>query len=304
MGKSLLLHLLAVVAGWGMVAALRPVVDAARGDRQPSVEHPAPAKTSVRSRDPAAIAAGELLLQRLVPGLKELGRESGPENGPSFAERIEKLRLQNGFDPAASFPPRSDGDDALEDRQRLIESLIRSHLDGMSGPDFSYAFRHGRLNAETIYDSLAPHLPGAAADNSLRVALYRHLAPLDPVRAAPLLGALPESKASAVKFQALNDKGLSITPDAGVAILASIPAGEDGLWGGERREAWMTATYHFLENYGTDYAEWVEALPAGGGRDEAAAALLGYQEDDDLPGFRRIRALISEPGILKYFPPR
>jgi hypothetical protein len=71
-----------------------------------------------------------------------------------------------------------------------------------------------------------------------------------------------------------------------------------------RAATWNKATRDFLERYRSDYLPWVEQLPAGPVREEAAAALLRHLEKDDLPGYRRIRALVTDPAKLASFPPR
>ena len=93
-------------------------------------------------------------------------------------------------------------------------------------------------------------------------------------------------------------------PDTAFALLSSTPPSGDPVGVEMRAAAWNVATREFLERYRSDYLPWVEQYPAGSVREEAAAALLRRLEKDDLPGYRRIRALVTDPQTLASFPPR
>jgi hypothetical protein len=194
--------------------------------------------------------------------------------------------------------------DASSEYHMILERILRDYLEGERGPDLTHAFRNGRLEAGALYDSLAAHLPGAAGDHTLRRVLFDNLAPLDPVRAAALLAPLSEEEAAQKKGSLVVARTSVFTPDTAYALLSSIPAsGDSARW--EREYAWSQVTSGFLERYGSDYLPWVEQLPAGRDREEAAAgALLSYLKKGDLSGYRRIRALVTDPRILSLFPPR
>ncbi len=120
MGKKLLLHLLAVAAGWGMVAALRPVVVAGLAERQADAESREPGKTP-RPRSPADIAAGQKLLQRLIAARPGDPAVSAPYSPYSFAELVVEYRRKAQFDPDAPAPPREDDSRSPEESAAAAE---------------------------------------------------------------------------------------------------------------------------------------------------------------------------------------
>jgi hypothetical protein len=318
-GKVLLLHLLAVVAGWGMVAGLRPVVGSWEPGGKASAESRAPSKTG-RIRSTAEIAAGQKLLQSFTAARQGGHRggfdaTSGPK--PALRDLVDEYRKDSGFDPAVPAPSwdiegqsEEDRSATIKERSKIIKyylnlhRLLGTYFEGEHGPDPTHAFLLGRLDAGAIYDSLAAHLPGAAADHTLRRALYDRLAPLDPVRAAALLTPLSEDEAAQWKRDLFASRSTSFAPETAFALLSSTPPSGDPVEGEMRVAAWNLATREFLERYSSDYLPWVEQYPAGPDREEAAAALLRRLEKDDLPGYRRIRALVTDPQTLASFPPR
>lgn len=312
-GKAVLLHLLAVASGWGMVAALRPVVGKWQsGGGEAAAESRAPSKTG-RVRSTAEIAAGQQLLQRITNASKAdppVGANSAPGPELSLRDLVDTFVKESGFDPAARAPSSDDEGRSAEERifgvkhNRDLFRLLGTYLEGEHGPDPTQAFLLGRLDAGAIYDSLAAHLPGAAAGHTLRRALYDQLALLDPVRAAALLAPLSEDEAAQWKRDLFASRSSAFTPDNAFALLSSTPPGGDAVGVEMRAAAWNVATREFLERYRSDYLPWVEQLPAGPAREEAAAALLRPLEKNNLPGYRRIRALVTDPRTLASFPPR
>lgn len=311
-GKAVLLHLLAVAAGWGIVAALRPVVGSWQSGRDAAAESRAPSKTG-RVRSTAEIAAGQQLLQRFTDASKAdppVGANSDPSLELSLRGLVDTFVKESGFDPAARAPSSDDEGRSAEERIFGVKHntdlfrLLGTYLEGEHGPDPIHAFLLGRLEAGAIYDSLAALLPGAAADHTLRHALYDQLAPLDPVRAADLLEPLNDDESAQWKRDLFSSRSSSFTPDTAFALLSSTPPGGDPVGIEMRAAAWNVATREFLERYRSDYLPWVEQLPAGPAREEAAASLLRSLEKDNLPGYRRIRALVTNPRTLASFPPR
>jgi hypothetical protein len=300
-GKVVVLHLLAVAAGWGMVAALRPLVAAGPAERQAAAEGREPGKTP-RTRSPsdiADVAGGQELLQRLTDARPEDPAASDPFWPYSFAELVARYRRKAQFDPDAPAPPRVDEGRSPEENaaaaayHELLGNLLAGHLKGEAGHDVSHAFRHGRLEAQAIYDSMAPHLPGATADDTLRIALYRQLAPLDPDRAEVLLEPLPDPHATVVKYEAFMASASEFTPDSAFALLSSIPPPDDFYGRLRRFQAWASVTENLHLQYGSDYLHWLEQLPSGVDRDFAAAAVAERLPTDDLASYQRLRALIT-----------
>jgi hypothetical protein len=310
MGKFLLLHLLVVAAGWGVVAMLTPVVPAGWIGGQIAAESRAPAKSGVRTLTAADTAAGQKLLQRVTAALPKDVIEAGLGPMRSFEELIDESRRLAGFDPAAPAPPWYDesrtpeGNASAREYHVLLSGLLEARLNGEHGPDLAYAFRHGRVDAPALYESLALQLPGAATNEALRIALYRHLAPLDPARAASLLDALSEDAATDLKFETASLPQSPLTPDTTFGLLFSIPQPTEISGVFRRQSAWDRATHGFQESSGSDLLHWVEELPAGADRDCAAVALMVAFRESDLPGYRRMRALVSDARRLDAFPPR
>jgi hypothetical protein len=314
-GKAVLLYLLAVAAGWGIVAALIPVVGSWQRDgSEAAAESHAPSKTG-RIRSTAEMAAGQKLLQRLTDASKAdhpVGANSDPGPELSLRDLVDTFVKESGFDPAARGPSLSSDDESLSAEEQIasveyntnLHRLLETYLGGEHGPDSTHAFLLGRLDAGAIYDSLAAHLPGAAADHTLRRALYNQLAPVDPGRAAALLATLSDEEAAQWKRDLFAIRSSAFTPDTAFALLSSTPPSGDPVAVEMQAAAWNVATREFLERYRSDYLPWVEQLSAGPLREEAAAALLHSLEKDDLAGYRRIRALVTAPRTLASFPPR
>lgn len=310
MRKALLLHLLAVATGWGIVAALAPVVPAGWIGGQIAAESRAPAKSGVRTLTPADTAAGKELLERVTAALPKEAIEAnlGPTLSPE--EFFEKARQVFGFDPAAPAPPWHDQsrtpeqEAATREYQDLLVKVLGGYWNGSYGPDLAHAFRHGRVDALALYESVARHLPGPAANDSLRIAAFHDLALLDSVRAATLLQPLSDSAAVAVKYEVLRKNPSAFTPDTAFALLSSIPPPADDSAAALRRDAWLTIAEKFHWAYGSDYLRWLEQLPAGVDRDCAAVALMAHLLEKDLPGYPRIRALVTDSRMLHDDPPR
>lgn len=311
-GKAVLLHLLAVAAGWGIVAALRPVVGSWQSGGEAAAESRAPSKTG-RIRSTAEIAAGQKLLERITEARQgDQPGGSGSDPGPELSLRdlVEAFKKESGFDPAAPAPCPDTGGQSEEERRASMKyhinlaRLLETYLHGEHGPDLAHAFRVGRLEAGALYDTLATHLPRAAVDHTLRLALYDQLAVLDPVRAAALLAPLSEDEASEMKWHLFAGSTSAFTPDTAFALLSSIPATGNAVPIELRESAWNVATREFLDKYRSDYLHWVEQLPAGPDREAAAVALLSHLEKGDMSGYRRIRALVTDPRKLAPYPHR
>lgn len=308
-GKALILHLIAIAAGWGIVTALRPVVDSWQAGEEAAAESIAPSKTS-RLRSNAEVAAGQKLLQRLTEARQEDSAAADPGPTLSLQQLIDESRRIAGFDPAEPAPPWNDEGKSEDETaatweyQRLLSDLLDSYLNGSHGPDLAHAFRRGRLDAVALYDTLAVHLPGAATNDTLRRILYQELALLDPVRAAALLDSLPEKEATAAKYQTFSDGMGGYTPDTVFALLSTVPAPADGSGDANRQSIGIESALHFPQIWGSDFLPWVEQLPAGSYRDGVATTLLSRLQAADLPGYRRMRALVGDPALLENYPPR
>jgi hypothetical protein len=68
--------------------------------------------------------------------------------------------------------------------------------------------------------------------------------------------------------------------------------------------AWATVTESFLPEFGSDYLDWLEQLPAGVDRDFAGFAVAQRLPNDDLASHQRLRVLITGSYPLEGPPPR
>lgn len=309
MVKSLLLHLLAVAAGWGIVTALRTSSPA---QASPAGRHSSSAPTkAARTRPATDIAAGQKLLQRLAAKLPRTAEEEDPFGLPQKQPPRSKLSLAESYTfalGAASIDParaNSSFADLNATDQDLCYDILLSvlNLESHGGRDLTHAFLHGRLGAMEIYQQFAAELPGPASSDLLRRTLYDSLVRIDPMRAAPLLDSLSKEHAIGVKYWAARQHGRDFTPDALASLMATIPAPADPATSIPRQSVWLRQTPEFYENYGSDYLHWVEKLPAGVDRDWAAVALLLRLRDGDPASYNRIRAVITNPRMLHGFPP-
>jgi hypothetical protein len=292
-----------------MVEGLRPVVGTALAERQAAAKSRESGKTP-GSRNPTEVTDGQKLLNRLVAERQMISAEPDPGLTASIAEVIEDFSRRQRFDPTAPAPPlhltNGSPREAADARiyQGFLTDLLTVVMDGEHGPDLTHAYRHDRLDAVELYDSLAVHLPGGTANDALRIALYRELARIDPARAATLLQPMTEDVAGAVKFQTLGVYSFFFTPDTTYELLASISASDDDSGLPRRQSAWINSSRDFVATYGSDYLHWVEKLPTGINRDCAAVALLSLLQENDLPSYRRMRALVTDPRMLEDLPPR
>jgi hypothetical protein len=306
----ILVHLAVVIAGWGAGAGLRSFGVAGDEGGRVDLEDPAPAKTGVRTRTPAEVAAGREVLQRILGTMRSSPAQETPSPELSIEELVEKELRRRGIDPAAPAPKLVDGggsgEEAVEarDYHQVLAHFLARYLNGEHGPDLAHGFRHGRLDALAIYDSLATHLPGAAADQTLRRALYRQLASLDPVGADALLEPMSEAEITRVKYEVIEHPSSPLTPAIAFSLLSSVPTPDDFYGRLRRVMAWNDVTENFLPQFGSDYLHWLEQLPAGVDRDFAALAVAERLPNDDLASHQRLRVLITGSYPLEGPPPR
>lgn len=294
-GKAVLLHLLAVAAGWGIVAALRPAAFAQPANGEGTAPAKRISQVSVPDRP-----AGERILKRLSAG------DSLPEvsyGDSALAERYAEALQDIGIDPATFSASYSGFKPTRKDLcYSILQSFLASSLDWHEGRDLRHAFRHGRMEAMEIHDLFAAELPLLAGTDLIRRSLYDQISDLDPIRAAILLETLPEERATGAKYWAARSYMTGFTPASFLALMRSLPQPEGDKADDRRQTAWRKRTVLFLERYGREYFNWVEQLPPGADRDAAAAALLGYLDPGDPVLVNRVRGLIKDP-VLRQEPP-
>ena len=288
MMKAITLHLALVAAGWGFVTALSPLLPI-----QPrNAAGTAPTAPTKTNRPRPDVAGGQRLLERIKRELPPPApTEPSPYFGLSIDEKTDRLIAQ---DPYSGQP--TSGDAYERYRKKAILGQIGGIVNGSDGPDYSYAFRHGRMEAQEILELVATRLPEHATDPYFPVLLYHCLVRQDPRRAEPLLADLPyrerarqhdsllsggepilsptapraEVAAQSAGYIFLAENPVPAPdPDFAFALLASIP------WEGERYRrfdrqwVWRTCAREFSGSYRDDYFAWLESLPPGRERELA-----------------------------------
>ncbi len=169
-----------------------------------------------------------------------------------------------------------------EIRRRVIANDVMNALN--SGPDLRYAFRHGRITGEQVYQDIASRLPGLAGASSaaLRRQIYQELAEEDPQAAMTILKDLPPDARQDAITRAPLDMFGDMDPQRLYDFLQTIPTdGNDAAWN-TRLQTWEERTYRNQERLGNDYITWVKQLPPGTDREMALVGLI-TNEYDQLP---------------------
>lgn len=288
MTKAITLHLALVAAGWGFVTALSPLLPS----QSRTAAGTAPTAPTKTNRPRPDVAGGQRLLERTRREvLPPTPTEPSPNSGLSLDEKTDYLIAQahpNGV-------PQISAEVHERFRRKAILGQISGIVHGNDGPDYSYAFRHGRMDAQQILELIATRLPEHATDPYFPVMLYHCLVRQDPRRAEPLLTGLPDRERARQHDSLLSgsEPMLSATaprtdiflgnydqeisapdPDFAFALLASVP------WEGERYRrfdrqwVWGTCAHDFARTYRDDYFAWLESLPPGRERDLAVERAL------------------------------
>lgn len=263
--RRILLHLAAVLAGWGIARPfLSPVPDAA--------ETLAPGKSSIR--EALDREAGEKLLRRLVPDLAPAPPAGVVRHEGTLEERVKKVIAENpsASDAAALFPV---------DYVRCLQEEIDDTMHGVDGPELSYAFMNGRMEASQVLDTLCRIFPDLAAEKDFTEAVFLELLPLDPGRAADLLDGLSPEKRSLL----IEDNGLQLTtllgPEHFLAVL-NLEFSMASEAGPEDLQAHVDfSSQQFHEIMGDDYADWLLAQPPSRGCGLMLANLVSHLENED-----------------------
>ena len=261
----ILLHLAAALAGWGIVQSLH----SASSDAEPPV---APGKSSIReARDREA---GEKLLRRLVPDLAP---------APPLEVVRHEGTLEERIDAATDADPFSENATAHSDGSIIgyLRGEIGDTLFGATGPDLSYAFFHGRMEAPQVFDALCKIFPDLAQEKQFPAAVFLELLQVDPARAAILIDQLsPDERSTWLENGDLPMSGYE-GPDYVLAILnvklaiAPETKAEDLRWLVD------FSPYQFHTSMGNDYADWLLAQPSSKGRELIMESLVSYLGSED-----------------------
>lgn len=246
----ILLHLAAALAGWGIA---RPLYQASSGTEQPI----APGKSSFReARDREA---GEKLLRRLVPDLAP----APPAEVVRHEGTVEERYAEATFDDPFADNPSTPSDESITG---YLRDQIRATLFGRDGPDLSYAFLHGRLDATQVLDSLRRSFPDLAGEPQFPRAVFLELFSLDPARATDLARAFAPEERRHWTADTMLEEAWAMGPAGSLALLdlqlADAPAsGSFPLV----RDPGDSAALHY-DAYGDDYTEWLLQQPPTVGR--------------------------------------
>lgn len=261
----ILLHLAAALAGWGIVHSQHA---ASSGTEQPV----APGKSSIReARDREA---GERLLRRLVPDLAPAPPAEVVRHEGTLEDRVAASGNVDPFSENAT--EHSDGSIIGYLRDEIRETLF-----GATGPDLSYAFFHGRMEAKQVFDALCKIFPDLAQEKQFPTAVFLELFQVDPARAADLLDQLsPDARSSLLENGDLPMSGYE-GPDYVLAILnVNLAIGPE-----TKKEdvGWLSdfSSSHFHTSMGNDYADWLLAQPPSKGRELILESLVSYLGSED-----------------------
>jgi hypothetical protein len=261
----ILLHLAAALVGWGIARPLLPPAPDA-------TEAIAPGKASAReARDREA---GEKLLRRLVPDLAPAPPAEIVRHEGTLEERVTAATDVDPF--SENSTEHSDGSIIGYLRDEIRETLF-----GATGPDLSYAFFHGRMEAKQVFDTLCMIFPDLAQEKQFPAAVFLELLQVDPARAVILLDQLsPDERSSFLENGDLPMSGYE-GPDYVLAILnvklAIAPETK------EEDLRWLVdfSPYQFHTSVGNDYADWLLAQPPSKGRELILESLVSYLDGED-----------------------
>lgn len=261
----ILLHLAAVLAGWGIVRSQYP----SSSDAEQPI---AAGRSSIReTRDREA---GEKLLRRLVPDLEP----APPVEVVRHMGTLEERYAEATFDDPFADNPATPSDESITD---YLRGEIRATLHGRPGPEVSYAFLHGRLEATQVLDSLRRTFPDLAGEAQFTRAVFQELFLIEPARAAVLARELPprdhwswmsefkldaEGFMSPAGYLSLLDLQLVHAPAAEAFLILGRPA--------ESAELYYSA-------YGNDYSAWLLDQPPTPGRRVMLESWAAHLRDAD-----------------------
>lgn len=263
--RHLLLHFACFLAGWGIIAAFSPALSS-------SAESRAATKASVR--DARAREEGEKLLHRLAPDIAPAPQLEVKRHEGTLQERAFHAFLNNTF-PAN---PGTPDDESITD---YLRSEIHGTLFGENGPDLSYAFRHGRMEAPQVLATLRQTFPDLAGEGLFDKAVFLELFKVDPTRAAVLLNDV--SRTEGTSWFEVGVLGRSENPGPEILLawrdLALSGTVETDSFSSPEIAGILARDY--LKKFGSDYTEWLLAQPPTKGLEFMVEALTLHLDSDD-----------------------
>lgn len=208
------------------------------------------------------------------------------------------LPLEARLAAAEKRGPIGDGGQILSRHGVLERSAgkeVGEFLDGVDGPDYLYAFHHGRIGADELLEKLKARFPRYAEEGMLAPEqIYNALAVEEPARAAALLAGLPEEERSLAMAKAIDYRFDHVSLDRVATAIRLIPAltDDEGVMKA-RQEIWEKLRDDGLKNYGASYLEWADSLPDLRDREMLTEAIIGRLGGSSLWHGREIRRVIG-----------
>lgn len=281
--RRVLLHLAAVLAGWGIARPLLPAVP------EPPVGQAVDGIASGKSseREAGDQESGEALIRRLVPDVAPSPPVAVVRHEGSLAERIAKAGVT---DPFAEDYPDPDGAALSYLRREIRETLF-----GKSGPDFSYAFRRGRMEAPQVTAALGEIFPDLAGEKLFERAVFIELYQIDPVRATAPLYTQEQKERDSCLLATMGPAMWDKRPDKSLARLnLEFEVGEGNkVLGLMSSGASIGADFH--REFGDDYAEWLLLQPPSRGRDRMLNDLVAVLEKQSPASAENLKTRMPKP---------
>lgn len=274
----ILLHLAAVLAGWGIVQSQKPASPETAGSM-------APGKASIReARDRVA---GEKLLRRLVPDLAPAPPVEVRRHEGTLEERVKKM-IED--DPFAPYETENSDENAISHFREEIQTA----LSPVDGPDLSYAFQKGRLEARQVLATLQDILPDLGGEALFAKAVFLELCQIDPFRAADLLDGLAPGERASWLMDGFSSSVITADPFASEGrdtrdpatilvwtdLAVSTQLDADEMFSGGQGQILYNATV-FWNEYGDDYPDWLLDQAPTKGREILLNAWVSLIEDSD-----------------------
>ncbi len=275
--SRILPHLACFLAGWGIVTAFKPALSS-------SSESRAATKASVRKA--LDREQGEKLLRRLAPDIAPAAPAGVKHHEPPVAEPVAERSEDNPFGQDVSEATAAHDNEFLRDE-------IRDVISGYRGPELSYAFRHGRMDAPQVLATLRQTLPDLAGDGSFDEAVFFELSAIDPTRAAVLL----DGHSTDERFEAISGGFVThsddLDPEARLAwshLGSSVDVGMDPPF---EVLASRLGKPDYYREFGNDYTEWLLDQPPSKGREAMMEALMEHLVMEDPAAAVALRKRLS-----------
>ena len=162
------------------------------------------------------------------------------------------------------------------------------------GPDFSHAFRHGRMEAPHILKLLGARFPEYDEAGLLPSRFHAVLCREDPRRAAVLLDTLPEEGQVLVMAGNFRRSFYDVSLETVRQALELLPRSDDEDVAAARREIFYSLVDHGLDDYGSDYLQWIDTLPEESDREMALEGMASRIAGSTDWKRREIRAIIGD----------